>query len=462
MNYETTGMIKNYATDPAPAQLTFIDPLKAAAAGNNELMHRLESLANRLVGMLPPTSTAAGNASGGSKLTPVSSSVFDQVSDLGRQINGDLSSAFDAGETEAPGGEVAAPELEAAEPLEGETQEQADQRARDAATGQFTKAPKKPAAKPAVTTKPTVKPTTAVKSAVVKPGVVAPGAKPVVSPAAVPGEMKAPQAWRGPAKETWAQLPEAARVEVLRREKEIATQLQGVGEDRKYAGTMRQAFQPFEAQIRAEGSTPEAAIGKLMNTAMLLRTGPPHLKAHAIADMITTYGIPLEPLVAALQGKPPPADQQHQPQHVDPASIAQQVEQALMKRLGSQRDTQLLAKSEAEVATFLEKQPMHGLDGVDHGEDIRETMADLIDVAAKRGLKMTLESAYTLAARAHPEVSKVLERHEAAAKATKANASTSRARVASSSVRNSPTTQPVGKTGGSLRDHLNAAVEQHE
>jgi hypothetical protein len=369
-----------------------------------------------------------------------------------------LSSAFEADIAEPV---EEAPELEPVEPLEGETQEQADARARDEKTGQFTKAPKKPAekapAKPVAKAAPKV-PTVEVKP-VPKP--VVPGAKPVVPTSAQPAEMKAPQAWREPAKQVWAQLPEAARVEVLKREKEITAQLATFGEDRKYAQTMKQAFAPFEAQIRAEGSTPERAIGNLMNTALALRTAPPAHKAALVADMINTYGVPLEHLVAALEGKQPPPGQRQAPPQVDPAAIAKQVQDNLMKQLGTQREQAIAAKVQGELDTFLQDKAMHGLDGTDYGDDIRELMADIIERAVARKSTITLDKAYILAAREHPEVSKVLERQEQAAKAAKANASTQRARAAASSVRSSPATQPVNTgRGTSLRDSLEQAVDQ--
>lgn len=370
---------------------------------------------------------------------------------------------------EEPAGDVEESAIEQpAEPAEGETQEQADQRARDA-EGRFAKEKKKPVEKPVVTTKPVVKPAAVVKPGA-KPAVAAakpvPGAVPTSAPgaAAAAVEMKAPQAWRGPAKEVWASLPEAARVEVLRREKEITTQLTAFGEDRKYAQSMKQAFAPFEAHIAAEGSHPAQTIQRLMGTALALRTAPPAHKAALVADMITTFGVPLEGLVAALQGKAPPPGQegQQQPQHVDPAAIVKQVREGLMKELGTQRETQLLAKSEAEVSAYLEKQPMHGLDGTDYSAEIRETMADLIDAAGKRKSTISLEKAYNLAARSHPEVSKVMAQKERAITATKANASTSRARVAASSVRHESATQPVGKADAtSLRGALEAARDKH-
>lgn len=355
-----------------------------------------------------------------------------------------LSAAFEESTEEAPvvADVVAAPEATEEPPAVDETPSEAAQRARDEA-GRFAKKPAEKLAAPVVAPEP----------AKAAPKVVAP------PPAAPVVEMKPPQSWRGPAKETWAALPEAARVEVLRREKEIATQLAAVGEDRKFASTLRQTLAPYEAQIRAEGSTPEKAVGNLLNTAMALRTAPPAHKAQIVASIINDFGVPLEGLVAALQGRTPPQSAP-QPQQLDAATIAQQVEKQLMERLTAQRESQLVAKYSNETESFLEKQPMHGLDGTDYSQDIREDMADIIERATKRGSPMTLERAYTLAARQHPEVAKVLERQERAAAAAKASASTQRARVAASSVRSSPATTPVTKGGEmDLRSALEAAFE---
>ena len=86
-------------------------------------------------------------------------------------------------------------------------------------------------------------------------------------------------------------------------------------------------------------------------------------------------------------------------------------------------------------------------------------MADIIERAARRGSQITLEQAYTLAARQHPEVSKVLAAKERQSQQAKASASTQRARQAAVSVRSSPATVPVKDGGQSLRDTLEAAYE---
>jgi len=364
-----------------------------------------------------------------------------------------LESAFES-QPEAP---VVADDVTPEAPIETEAAPEKPVASGRDESGRFTKkAVEAPAPKSAETPKAAAKPVVPVTPVAPLQGEVKPA-----TPAAPAAEMKAPQSWRGPAKETWAQLPEAARVEVLRREKEIARELANVGEERKVAQAFRQAVAPYEAMIRAEGSTPERAVGNLLQTAMALRTAPPAHKAQLVASLISDFGVPLDGLVAALQGQPVAHQQQAAPM-VDPGTIAQQVEQRLMQQLAAQREQVLLAKATQETDSFLDSKPVHGPDGTDYSDDIRDAMADILERAARRGSTITLERAYSLAAREHPEVSKVLERQERAASAAQAQASTQRARAAAVSVRSSPSTRPVVKGDATdLRGTLEAAFDAY-
>jgi hypothetical protein len=271
-------------------------------------------------------------------------------------------------------------------------------------------------------------------------------------PTSAPKAAPAPQSWTPLAREKWSSLPAEVQAEVARREKETSVALQSAAEHRKYADTMRATLQPFEAHIRAEGSTPERAVQNLMQTALALRTAPPAHKAALVASIISTYNVPLDGLVAALQGKAPPQGQPQQ--QFDPDALAQQVTQRVAQQLAAQRDQGLAARGAEDVASFM--------DGRDFAEDLREDMADLIELRAKRGLSMSLEEAYTQAARQHPEISKVLTQREAAEAAAKARASTQRSRVAASSVQSRPSTTPV-RDGGpkTIREALSDAFSQH-
>lgn len=346
-----------------------------------------------------------------------------------------LEAAFD--EPAAPpspiADDVAAP-AEAA-PHADETPAEAAQRARDEA-GKFVKQPKTP------------KPPVEAQKPVAPPKMAPPvdQAKPLA-----PEPLKAPSSWKPLAREAWGQAPEAIRAEVLRREKEVAQALEASAEDRKFAGTLRETLRPYEAQIRAEGSTPERAVGNLLQTAMALRTAPPHHKAGLVAGIIRDYGVPLEGLVAALQGQPVPQGQ-HQAQQFDPSQIVAQVQEQLMGKLRAEKEQSLMARAGKELEAFLGSK--------EFSDELREDMADIIDRAARRGQKLTLEQAYQRAGREHPEVSKVFEQREAAKAAQARAQTTQRSRVAASSVRSSPTTPPSTGTGAKdLRSALEAAFD---
>jgi hypothetical protein len=92
------GSGQNYVgqIDTAPdVSSTFFGPVKGARQGIIELTARLNSLAARLTGPVPPT---ASNAAGlvGSKLQSVPNGLFDEIADVGRSMNGSITEAFDA------------------------------------------------------------------------------------------------------------------------------------------------------------------------------------------------------------------------------------------------------------------------------------------------------------------------------------------------------------------------------
>ena len=83
-----------------------------------------------------------------------------------------------------------------------------------------------------------------------------------------------------------------------------------VDEERAFAKEMQRVIAPYEAAIRAAGTTPQQAVQSVMNTAYILQTADAATKAQAIAQVIRQYGIDLNlvsqpseanPQVAALQ-----------------------------------------------------------------------------------------------------------------------------------------------------------------
>jgi hypothetical protein len=237
------------------------------------------------------------------------------------------------------------------------------------------------------------------------------------------------------------------QAEVSRREKETAVAMQEAAEARKGYTAFREVAAPYEAMIRAEGSDPIRAAASLFQTAAALRTAPGPHKAQILASMIQQYGVPIEALADALDGKRPQG-QQGQPQEFRDPRFDQLMQQIEASK--SQRTEAMAAKARQDVEAFAAKNEFF--------EDVRQTMADLREVKARRGEEATLEQLYTQAIQLHPEIAEVVRQRDAAKNAANANASTQRSKLAASSVRGSPAA-PVKRTEGENAKDTRADVE---
>lgn len=272
--------------------------------------------------------------------------------------------------------------------------------------------------------------------------------------ATAPEVAKAPQSWKPEAREAWAAIPPAAQAEIVRRDREVAGVLQSAAQKSRFGEAVQSAVGPYEAQIRAEGSDPVRAIGSLLQTAQALRTAPPQHKAQLVAHMIKSYGIPVEMLAAALDGEPMQGQQgqQNGQGYVDPQAIAQQVEQRILSQFQAQRAQGLANRARDDISKFSE--------GKEFFDDVREHMADLLEVAARRGISLTAEDAYNRACQLEPQVSAVLKQRALASQANVNNASTQRTRAAGSSVRSQPAGVSAEPQQTDIRSSIQAAIRE--
>jgi hypothetical protein len=123
--------------------------------------------------------------------------------------------------------------------------------------------------------------------------------------------------------------------------------------------------------------------------------------------------------------------------------LLQTVEQAK-----AQRDQQLASQAQ---------ESLKDIENQEYFWDVKDDMADLLDLAANRNLALTPLEAYNRAVMMHPEISKVLQQRQAAQAAVNPNGSTQRARAAASSPRASPTAPAPSGGDRNLRDELSAA-----
>jgi hypothetical protein len=264
---------------------------------------------------------------------------------------------------------------------------------------------------------------------------------------------KAPQSWKPAAKQIWKELPESARQEVVRREKQITQALSESAGARQAVAQFTDMIQPYRARMESLGMPPLQAINELLKADHILTTAAPSKRAQFMAGLIKEYGVDVRELDAALSGEAP-VDQ-----------TAAQIEQLVNQRLAP---FQQFVRQQAESAQqqrqreAMEVQQSIERMSVDpkfpHFEAVRDTMADLIEISAKRGLYITPEQAYTKAVAMDQDLSAQSNRRQAA---EQANARAQRALNASVSVGGAPSAQPSGQAVGSnLRSTIEAAFEK--
>lgn len=285
-------------------------------------------------------------------------------------------------------------------------------------------------------------------------------AKPAeTAPTPLDTALKAPQSWKPTAKAHWNALPLEARQEVARREREIAKTLNEVSQVKQYATQMQEAIRPFEARLQTLGASPHQAVQELLKADYILSASPPPQKAQFMAKLIADYGVDIALLDQALSGAP---------QAINP--INQQVQALLQQQLAP---LQQFIKSQAETAQQeRERQAMEinneletmAADTTKYPffETVREDMADIIEMSAKRGLYLSLPEAYNRAVKLNPEAEKTVQAQLAQQAAAQATAKAQQALRASASVAGSPTGPSLSATQPTdLRSAIEAAMEAH-
>jgi hypothetical protein len=270
-------------------------------------------------------------------------------------------------------------------------------------------------------------------------------------------EERAPQSWKPETRQHWQTLPPEVRGEIARREGEFARAMQETSEARRFSDAVMKTIAPYEMFIKAENSNPIQAIDNLMSTAARLRTGTAPEIAGLVSQLVSQFGVGrfgpgfIEALDQALVGQTPQQD----PREV---AMRRQLEQEIapVKQFMSQfqqmqqmQEQQMQEKAGNEVSNFLANQ--------EFAMDVKEDMADLIELAAKRGREMSIEEAYERATRAHPSIGKILSKRDQATTAQSQTQVAQRARSAAVSVSGAPSVGSSGSGAGDLRSVIENA-----
>lgn len=217
-------------------------------------------------------------------------------------------------------------------------------------------------------------------------------------------EIKAPASWKPAVREHWKGLPKDVKEEVLRREQEISRGLQQASGHRKVAEEYVATVRPYESMIRAAGASPSQAIDAMFQSAHKLTFGNPSQKAQVVKDIIQNYSVDIETLDNVLADIEVPDDVnagllRHLDERLAPVTnfmkSMQTQEQTEAQRIQEQVDNEL-----TKFASDLKNE---------FYEDVREDMADIMELGAKRGRNVTLQEAYNQACQLNPDIKKVVD-----------------------------------------------------
>ena len=269
------------------------------------------------------------------------------------------------------------------------------------------------------------------------------------TPAPPPLELKPPASWTPTAREKWAGLDPEVRSEVHRREVEAQRVLQQSAQHRQFADAFESVVRPYEVFIRQENSNPLQAVQNLMQTAAEFRVGTPARKVELVAGIIKNFGIDVEALDTFLAGNPPQGGYQQQAfrdPRVDQLLYAQQAERQ-QAQLREQQQVHATMKAFAESHEFY--------------RDVESTMADILEMRAKRGEVIDLEKAYEQACKMTEGVANLLAQRKTAAPAQQNSAAVLRAKRAASSIKadGTPAGGAVIPKDDSVRASIEAAIE---
>jgi hypothetical protein len=213
---------------------------------------------------------------------------------------------------------------------------------------------------------------------------------------------------------------------------------------------MKEVITPYLPIIQAEGGTPAKAVGDLLNTAYVLRTGTPELKSAIIRTVCQQYGVDINSAVV---------DQEY----IDPIIKSLQQEIANLKKMANPQELISRLQQEQEKSTIQKEYDAFACDPANkYFDKVKPFMAAFLG----EGVAKYYKEAYDLACNAHPEIRSILDAERKAAEQEKRKTELKAKQNAASSVVGSPATivsnaeSPTDDIESSVRAAFRAANGQ--
>jgi hypothetical protein len=271
---------------------------------------------------------------------------------------------------------------------------------------------------------------------------------------------KAPVSWKAPVRDKhWKTLPVEVQSEIVRREREVDSVMKTASAHKEVATSVNKLVQDFNDVFSAEKDAPVHVMHNLLGIVRSLRTSPPGQKAQHMAMLIHNFGVDVQLLDTALAGIVGSADKP------DPnAGVRQIIQQELAPMrefMGNVRQRSTANRQKSQQQTQEEIMAFAQDPKNEFFDHVADDMADLMDLAAQRGQKLSLQEAYSRAILANSEIAAVVARRkiEEAAK-SKTDAAAKAKELAGLSTTGSPASTGSLEEPATLRDAIVRAMNR--
>jgi len=297
----------------------------------------------------------------------------------------------------------------------------------------------------------------------------------------------APDHWRPADKEMLAKLPREGQEFLMRRHKEMEAdythKTSQIAAFRRNYAPVEEMLKPYEPVMREKGVTPATLVKGWFDAEVVLAN--PQTAPQMIAKIIQSYRVDPAQVLQTLgyspaTGEPPPVEGQEGQRtngHIQLPPEVQQVLQGVLQRVETfeqrQAAEQAMAQRQAasrvqsEIDSFAREAGPNGQPLRPYFREVEETMADLADLAVRKGGDVPpLQMLYEQAVYAHPVVrGRFLADQAAASEAQRVaqdrqRAEQARARANKSLRAAAPVTGSPGTGHGDHRDTGELSLKQ--
>ena len=159
-------------------------------------------------------------------------------------------------------------------------------------------------------------------------------------------------------------------------------------------------MQPYSQLMQMNGG-PQNILPGLLQTGAALQTGNEVERARTVAGLISQFQVNPAQVAGFLKGESVEPSQNEQMQQMMNKQMAPMQQELQQLR---QRDMQMRQQGQEQIKGKIREFAQAN----EFYSDLNETMADIMDIAARNGREMGLQEAYDAAAWQHPEIRKVM------------------------------------------------------